>query len=127
MDNNAIANLDRLIVISKAGNGTFKAEYDDRLVYAEIDKIMNMLGDISIFSDTVNNMLSENILKRIIANNFLSKHNTDVLEDDEVITIEHYVKESGVKLFFTIGKITQKEWGQGYVYSLRDSESYSMQ
>ena len=127
MDNNAIANLDRLIVISKAGNGTFKAEYDDRLVYAEIDKIMNTLGDISIFSDTVNNMLAENILKRIIANNFLSKHNTDVLEDDEVITIEHYVKESGVKLFFTIGKITQKEWGQGYVYSLRDSESYSMQ
>ncbi len=127
MDNNAIANLDRLIIISKAGNGTFKAEYDDRLVYAEIDKIMNMLGDISIFSDTVNNMLAENILKRIIANNFLSKHNTDVLEDDEVITIEHYVKESGVKLFFTIGKITQKEWGQGYVYSLRDSESYSMQ
>lgn len=127
MDNNAIANLDRLIVISKAGNGTFKAEYDDRLVYAEIDKIMNMLGDISIFSDTVNNMLAENILKRIIANSFLSKHNTDVLEDDEVITIEHYVKESGVKLFFTIGKITQKEWGQGYVYSLRDSESYSMQ
>lgn len=127
MDNNAIANLDRLIVISKAGNGTFKAEYDDRLVYAEIDKIMNMLGDISIFSDTVNNMLAENILKRIIANNFLNKHNTDVLEDDEVITIEHYVKESGIKLFFTIGKITQKEWGQGYVYSLRDSESYSMQ
>lgn len=127
MDNNAIANLDRLIVISKAGNGTFKAEYDDRLVYAEIDKIMNTLGDISIFSDTVNNMLAENILKRIIASNFLSKHNTDVLEDDEVITIEHYVKESGVKLFFTIGKITQKEWGQGYVYSLRDSESYSMQ
>ena len=127
MDNNAIANLDRLIVISKAGNGTFKAEYDDRLVYAEIDKIMNMLGDISIFSDTVNNMLAENILKRIIASNFLSKHNTDVLEDDEVITIEHYVKESGVKLFFTIGKITQKEWGQGYIYSLRDSESYSMQ
>ena len=127
MDNNAIANLDRLIIISKAGNGTFKAEYDDRLVYAEIDKIMNMLGDISIFSDTVNNMLAENILKRIIANSFLSKHNTDVLEDDEVITIEHYVKESGVKLFFTIGKITQKEWGQGYVYSLRDSESYSMQ
>ena len=127
MDNNAIANLDRLIIISKAGNGTFKAEYDDRLVYAEIDKIMNMLGDISIFSDTVNNMLAENILKRIIATNFLSKHNTDVLEDDEVITIEHYVKESGVKLFFTIGKITQKEWGQGYVYSLRDSESYSMQ
>ena len=127
MDNNAIANLDRLIIISKAGNGTFKAEYDDKLVYAEIDKIMNTLGDISIFSDTVNNMLAENILKRIIANNFLSKHNTDVLEDDEVITIEHYVKESGVKLFFTIGKITQKEWGQGYVYSLRDSESYSMQ
>lgn len=127
MDNNAITNLDRLIVISKAGNGTFKAEYDDRLVYAEIDKIMNTLGDISIFSDTVNNMLAENILKRIIASNFLSKHNTDVLEDDEVITIEHYVKESGVKLFFTIGKITQKEWGQGYVYSLRDSESYSMQ
>ena len=127
MDNNAIANLDRLIVISKAGNGTFKAEYDDRLVYAEIDKIMNMLGDISIFSDTVNNMLAENILKRIIASNFLNKHNTDILEDDEVITIEHYVKESGVKLFFTIGKITQKEWGQGYVYSLRDSESYSMQ
>ena len=127
MDNNAIANLDRLIVISKAGNGTFKAEYDDKLVYAEIDKIMNILGDISIFSDTVNNMLAENILKRIIASNFLSKHNTDVLEDDEVITIEHYVKESGVKLFFTIGKITQKEWGQGYVYSLRDSESYSMQ
>lgn len=127
MDNNAVANLDRLIVISKAGNGTFKAEYDDKLVYAEIDKIMNILGDISIFSDTVNNMLAENILKRIIASNFLSKHNTDVLEDDEVITIEHYVKESGVKLFFTIGKITQKEWGQGYVYSLRDSESYSMQ
>ena len=127
MDNNAIANLDRLIVISKAGNGTFKAEYDDGLVYTEIDKIMNILGDISIFSDTVNNMLAENVLKRIIANNFLSKHNTDVLEDDEVITIEHYVKESGVKLFFTIGKITQKEWGQGYVYSLRDSESYSMQ
>ena len=127
MDNNAIANLDRLIIISKAGNGTFKAEYDDRLVYAEIDKIMNMLGDISIFSDTVNNMLAENILKRIIASNFLNKHNTDILEDDEVITIEHYVKESGVKLFITIGKITQKEWGQGYVYSLRDSESYSMQ
>ena len=127
MDNNAIANLDRLIIISKAGNGTFKAEYDDRLVYAEIDKVMNILGDISVFSDTVNNMLAENILKRIIASNFLSKHNTDILEDDEVITIEHYVKESGVKLFFTIGKITQKEWGQGYVYSLRDSESYSMQ
>ena len=127
MDNNAIANLDRLIIISKAGNGTFKAEYDDKLVYAEIDKVMNMLGDISVFSDTVNNMLAENILKRIIASNFLSKHNTDILEDDEVITIEHYVKESGVKLFFTIGKITQKEWGQGYVYSLRDSESYSMQ
>ena len=123
----AMENIKRLIDIKKAGNGTFKAEYDDKLVFAEIDIIMSALGEISKFSDTVNNALSEAILKRIIANLFLERNNADILEDEEAVVIEHYVKESGVRLYFTIGKITKKEWGQGYIYSLRDSEAYSIQ
>jgi len=124
--NDNMENFNKLISIKKAGNGTYSAEYDDKLVYAEIDKIMSIFGDIGKYSDTVNNLLSESILKRVISEIFISKNNTDILEDDETIVIEHYVKESGVKLYFTIGKITKKEWGFGYVYSLRDSESYSI-
>ncbi len=124
-----MSNIERfksLIDIKKAGNGVYSAEYDDKAVYAEIDSIMSLLGDINKYSDTVNNILSESILKRVIAEIFISKNNTDILEDDETIVIEHYVKESGMKLYFTIGKIVRKEWGHGYVYSLRDSESYSV-
>lgn len=114
-------NLNSLITINKTGDKTYSAEYNDKLVYQEIDKVISVFGDVKKYSDSVNNTLADNILKRVIADIFIDKFKEDCVSDSNVATIEHKYLDKPNKLIFSVNKIEEKEWGMGIIYSMKDT------
>lgn len=113
-------NLQNLIKFNKVNNSLFNVEYDDELVYKELDKISELIGTQDKYSESVNNILAEELLKRTVADLFIEEFGSRYTEDEKIVNIEHLSKKTNTKLFFTISYLEGKEWGSGYIYSLRD-------
>lgn len=113
-------NLQNLIKFKKVNSSLFNVEYDDELVYKELDKVSEILGDLSKYSASVNNILAEELLKRTITDLFLEEFGSRYTEDEKIVNIEHLSAKTNTKLFFTISFLEGKDWGAGYIYSLRD-------
>jgi len=114
-------NLNSLITINKTSDRTYTAEYNDKLVYQEIDKVISIFGDVKLYSDSVNNTLADNILKRVIADIFINKFKEEAISESQVATIEHKYLDKPNKLLFSVNKIEEKEWGKGIIYSMKDT------
>lgn len=112
--------LKNLITFNKVTSSLFNVEYNDDLVYAELDKISSQIGSLSKYSESVNNVLAEELLKRIVADMFIEEYGDRYTEDNRIVNIEHMSIRTSTKLFFTVGKIEGKKWGSGYIYSIRD-------
>lgn len=112
--------LKSLIKFTKVNNSLFNVDYDDEAVYKELDKVSEMIGELSKYSESVNNILAEELLKRVIADLFLEEFGSRYTEDEKIVNIEHLSKKTNTKLFFTISFLEGKQWGSGYIYSLRD-------
>lgn len=113
-------NLQSLIKFNKVNNSLFNVDYDDELVYKELDKVSEMLGAMDKYSESVNNILAEEMLKRVVTDLFIEEFGSRYTEDEKIVNIEHLSKKTNTKLFFTISFLEGKEWGAGYIYSLRD-------
>ena len=64
--------LKELIEIKKKSSSVYLLDFKDKDVYAKIDSIMSLFGDISKYSEIMNNILAENILERVVTEKFIS-------------------------------------------------------
>lgn len=121
MDENVRDNIKKLMLFTKVNSSLFNLNYNDDAVYKELDKITSMLGDMNKFSASVNNILTENLLKRVVADLFIEIYGESYTMDEKIVNIEHVNGATNNKIFFTISRIDNgREWGDGYIYSIRD-------
>lgn len=116
-------NIKELVEFSKINTSLYSVRYEDKLVYDQLDLLMVELGEIEKYSSSVNNILSEHLLKRIICDLYIEKYGEASIKEEEVINIEHINRLTNSKVFFTISIIRGKEWGKGIIYSYRDSST----
>ena len=64
--------LKELIEIKKKSSSVYLLDFKDKDVYTKIDGIMSLFGDISKYSEIMNNILAENILERVVTEKFIS-------------------------------------------------------
>lgn len=108
-----------LLEIKKVSSSVYILDFKDKAVYALIDSIMSLFGDISKYSEIMNNNLAENILERIITEKFLKLYGKQDNLFENTITLKH-ATDNGERIY-TISRLDLKEWGSGVIYSSIDS------
>lgn len=112
--------IEDLLEIKKVTNSIYVLDFKDKDVYAKIDSIMSIFGEISKYSEIMNNNLAENILERIITEKFLKSYAKLDNLSENTITLKHN-SERGERIY-TISRLDLKEWGSGVIYSSIDSK-----
>lgn len=115
-----IKSIEELLEIKKVSSSVYLLEFKDKAVYALIDSIMSMFGDISKYSEIMNNNLAENLLERIITEKFLRLYSKQDNLSENTITLKH-MTDKGERIY-TISRLDLKEWGAGIIYSSLDAK-----
>lgn len=115
-----IKSIEELLEIKKVSSSVYLLEFKDKAVYALIDSIMSMFGDISKYSEIMNNNLAENLLERVITEKFLRLYSKQDNLSENTITLKH-MTDKGERIY-TISRLDLKEWGAGIIYSSLDAK-----
>ena len=107
------------ITFSKLNNALYKVDYDDFSVYKLIDEFMSHMGSIEKYSEVLNNVLAEEILKRSIVEKFLKLIPENTLIENAII-LKH-ISAKG-EIIYTVSKLQTNEFGDGIIYSAIDSK-----
>ena len=108
-----------LLEIKKVTSSVYLLDFKDKDVYAKIDSIMNVFGDISKYSEIMNNSLAESILERIITEKFIKTFARQDNLSENTITLKHNT-DKGERIY-TISRLELQEWGAGIIYSSLDA------
>ena len=117
---NVYNSIEELLEIKKISNSVYVLDFKDKAVYALIDSIMGLFGDISKYSEIMNNNLAENILERIIAEKFIRLFGKQDNLFENAIQLKH-TTDKGERIY-TISRLQLEEWGKGIIYSSIDSK-----
>lgn len=112
--------IEELLEIKKISNSVYVLDFKDKAVYALIDSIMGVFGDISKYSEIMNNNLAENILERIITEKFIRLFGKQDNLFENAIQLKH-ITDKGERIY-TISRLQLEEWGKGIIYSSIDSK-----
>ena len=112
--------LKELIEIKKKSSSVYLLDFKDKDVYAKIDSIMSLFGDISKYSEIMNNNLAESILERIITEKFIRLFGKQDNLFENAIQLKH-TTDKGERIY-TISRLQLEEWGKGIIYSSIDSK-----
>lgn len=112
--------IEKLLEIKKISNSVYVLDFKDKAVYALIDSIMSLFGDISKYSEIMNNNLAENILERIITEKFIRLFGKQDNLFENAIQLKHRT-DKGERIY-TISRLQLEEWGKGIIYSSIDSK-----
>lgn len=115
-----INEIEKLLEIKKVTNSVYVLDFKDKAVYALIDSIMSIFGNISKYSEIMNNSLAENILERIITEKFLKSYAKLDNLSENTVTLKHNT-DKGERIY-TISRLDLQEWGSGIIYSSIDSK-----
>jgi len=115
-----IKEIEELLEIKKVSSSVYLLDFKDKAVYALIDSIVSVFGDISKYSEIMNNNLAESILERIITEKFLRDFAKQDNLSENTITLKHNT-DKGDRIY-TISRLDLKEWGAGVIYSSIDSK-----
>lgn len=117
---NVCNSIEELLEIKKISNSVYVLDFKDKAVYALIDSIMGLFGDISKYSEIMNNNLAENILERIITEKFIRLFGKQDNLFENAIQLKH-ITDKGERIY-TISRLQLEEWGKGIIYSSIDSK-----
>ena len=117
---NVCNSIEELLEIKKISNSVYVLDFKDKAVYALIDSIMGLFGDISKYSEIMNNNLAESILERIIAEKFIRLFGKQDNLFENAIQLKH-TTDKGERIY-TISRLQLEEWGKGIIYSSIDSK-----
>ena len=112
--------LKELIEIKKNSSSVYLLDFKDKDVYAKIDSIMSLFGDISKYSEIMNNILAENILERVVTEKFISTYGKQENMFENAIQLKHITDKGEV--IYNISRLVVQEWGAGIIYSSLDSK-----
>lgn len=112
--------LKELIEIKKKSGSVYLLDFKDKDVYAKIDSIMSLFGDITKYSEIMNNILAENILERVVTEKFISTYGKQENMFENAIQLKHITDKGEV--IYNISRLDVKEWGAGIIYSSLDSK-----
>ena len=117
---NVCNSIEELLEIKKISSSVYILDFKDKAVYALIDSIMGLFGDISKYSEIMNNNLAESILERIIAEKFIRLFGKQDNLFENAIQLKH-ITDKGERIY-TISRLQLEEWGKGIIYSSIDSK-----